>query len=206
MKNQVTNGFDKMKSSELIAKSNFIIAEMSAKLANFPNPVPTLAAVQNAAEQLATAEINAEAGGKVEVSMRNDKKSELIVLLRQLGIYVNLMANGDRTIALGSGFDVAKERQPTPPITRVDTPAIASGVNAGQLKVKIKRVKGARSYVYYYTSNPAAPINEWSYAPCAKSSCNLEGLTSATRYFVKVGALGLSDQYVYSEAASYVTQ
>jgi hypothetical protein len=111
MKNQVTNGFDRMPISYLMVKANFIIGEMTANVANFPAPTPALADVQAAADALQTATLKAQNGDRVAISNRNDKRDELMVLLRRLGVYVNLMADSDRTIAMKSASTLPKNQR-----------------------------------------------------------------------------------------------
>ena len=206
MKNQVTNGYDRMTIEKLLGKTNFVLDQMTANVQYFPDPTPALADVKAAATELESANLAAQNMDKVAISYRNEKKDELIALLRKLGIYVNLCADSNRTIALSSGFDIRKEPQPAPPITGVEVPVITAGLNAGELDAKVKTTQGARMYQYFISADNTKPINEWTNYPSTKQKFSFTGLDSATRYYVRVAAIGVNDQMVYSDSASFVTQ
>lgn len=206
MKNQVTNGFDRMSVSNLVMKCSFIISEMTTNIQYFPTPNPTLATVQASLDELQTASLAAENRDRVAIAYRNEKKDELVALLRKLGIYVNLMADGNRIIALSSGFDVAKEPLPAPPITYVEAPVIMQGTNAGELLSKVKTVTGAKTYQYLISTDSQLPLNKWTLQPSTYTKYLFKGLESAKRYYIRVAAVGVNNQTVYSEPTSFVTQ
>lgn len=206
MKNQVNNGYDRMTIEKLLGKANFVLEQMTANAEYFPEPNPPLADVKAAANELETANLAAQNMDKVAISYRNEKKDELIALLRKLGIYVNLCADSNRTIALSSGFDIRKDPQPAPPITAVEVPVITAGLNAGELDAKVKTAQGARMYQYFISADNTKPINEWIHYSSTKQKFSFTGLESATRYYVRVAAIGVNNQMVYSDSASFVTQ
>jgi hypothetical protein len=206
MKNQVTNGFDRMPIGDLMVKANFIISEMTANVAYFPAPTPALADVQAAADALQTATLAAQNGDRVAISNRNDKRDELVALLRRLGVYTNLMADSDRTIAMKSGFDLAKEPTPTPPITFVEAPSVSAGVNPGEIVAKAKRVDGIRSFQFLISQDDQLPVSKWEAFPTTESKRIFTGLESVKRYYVRVAAIGVGNQCVYSDASNFVTQ
>ena len=206
MKNQVMNGFDRMTISNLIMKANFINSEMTANAAYFPTPNPTLAVVRTSVSELQTAGLAAENRDRVAISYRNEKRDELVAVLHQLGLYVNLQANGNRTIAMSSGFDVAKEPTPAAPISFVDAPIVTLGNNPGELSAKVKKVAGARVYQYLITDDENLPLSQWTIVTSTLTKCEFKALQSAKRYFIRVAVVGVKNQWVYSEATSFVTQ
>lgn len=62
----------------------------------FPTPAPTLAALQQAATDLTSAELLAKTRAKGTVSARNDKRFVLVHLLQQLRGYVQGVADSNR--------------------------------------------------------------------------------------------------------------
>ncbi len=206
MKNGITNGFDRLTPANLVAKARFIIAEMTANAEYFPTPDPALADVKAAVDTFEVAAQAAENRDRVAIAYRNELKDGLVSLLRQLGSYVNLKANGNRTIALSSGFDVAKDATPTPAITFVEAPMLLAGVNAGELEARSKQVIGARTYQYYLNDDAHLPISQWQLFPSTRTRHSFSGLASGKRYYVKVGVVGTNNQIVYSEASSYIPQ
>jgi hypothetical protein len=206
MKNQVTNGFDRMTVSNFLMKANFIIGEMTANAVYFPSPNPSLTNLQTAVDALTAANLVAEHGDRVSIAIRIEKKNELIGMLRKLGIYVNLMADTNRAIAFMSGFDVAKEASPAPPITFVEAPVLSSGLNPGELAARVTRVPGGRAYQFLISKNSALPLAQWAINSATKASFYFKALETATRYYVRVAAVGVNQQLVYSDVSSFVTQ
>ncbi len=206
MKNGVTNGFDRLTPANLIAKARFIISEMTDNVNYFPSPEPALADVKAAVDTFEEAAQAAENRDRVAIAYRNEIRDGLVSMLRQLGSYVNLQANGNRTIALSSGFNVAKESPSIPPITFVETPVLTAGVNAGTLEARSKRVLGARTYLYYINDDAQLPISQWQQFTSTRSRHSFSGLAGGKRHYVKVGVIGSNNQLVFSEASSYIPQ
>ena len=206
MKYQVTNGYDRMTVEKLLGKADLVLSEMLKNAEYFPEPIPALADVRAAATELGLANVAAQSMDKVAISYRNEKKDELIALLRKLGVYVNLCADSNRTIALSSGFDIRKESEPSPAITSVDVPVISAGPNQGELDSKVRTVAGARMYQFFISADESKPVSEWKSYPSTKQKFSFTGLNSATRYYVRVAAVGINNQLVYSDSASFVTQ
>ena len=115
--------------------------------ANFPTPVPTLAALQAAADAYTAALVKAGTGNRADVADKNAKREVLVNLLRSLCRYVNLIADGDAAMLLTSGFDVSKDPQPVV-ITKPEIVRLENGVASGQLVMSVKAVKGAYSYLH----------------------------------------------------------
>jgi hypothetical protein len=191
---------------KLLGKTDLVLSEMLENVEYFPDPNPPLADVRAAATELNTANVAAQNMDKVAISYRNEKKEELIALLRKLGIYVNLCADSNRTIALSSGFDIRKEAQPSPAITSVEVPVITAGLNQGELDSKVRTVAGARMYQFFISTDDSKPVSEWKSYPSTKQKFSFTGLNSATRYYVRVAAIGINNQMVYSDSTSFVTQ
>ncbi len=206
MKNQVTNGFDKMTPSNLLMKARFIISEMTINSSYFKTPDPSLADVQTAVNEFEAATMAAENRDRSAIAYRNEKGNVLIKMLRKLGVYVNLMSDGNRAIAKASGFDVAREPQPSPAITSVEPPVLSQGVSFGEIKSKSKRVPGARIYQFLITPTEGLPLSQWSQHSTTQSNFYFKNLDSGKRYFVRLCVVGTNNQIVYSEASSFVTQ
>ena len=206
MKNQITNGFDRITVNNLLIKARFITTEMAAHAAYFPQPDPDLKIVGTAIDDLQAAALAAENRDQFAISYRNDKKAELVVLLRKLGIYVNLRADQNLTIVLASGFTPTKQREPSPAIEFVDVAYLKGGPNAGEINSSVKAVKGARMYQHLISADENLPVSQWQTASTTKTKHTFIGLNSAKRYFVRIAAIGTNNQMVYNEAASFVTQ
>jgi|SRR5690242_2394323 hypothetical protein len=115
---------------------------------------------------------------------------------------------------LTSGFQIAKAPGPTPPLatdtsslevnktylllTKPATPSLQNGLNPGELISSVKAVAGAVSYLHQYATEAEMAQGKWNSVASSKSSCLLTALTSGTRYYCRIAAIGSKDQIVYS--------
>ena len=203
MKNLVTNGFGRKTVGDLVAKTNHIVASMTANPTQFPEPDPSLGAVQTARQQLESAALEASTGDRTKILVARDKKAALVSLLQLLGVYVNLRANGDRTIATLSGFTVRKEDQPAI-ITYVDAPVCKQGLNRDELEAQTTYIKGAKSYVWYITADATQPIESREKFTESTSRTLFTNRLPGTTYYVVVAAVGPYKQRVYSAPSTYI--
>ena len=77
-----------------IALARSIVTSMTNN-ASFPNPEPTLAAINTAISDLETAETAAKSRVHGAVAVRNDKRAALATLLEQLKAYIQKTADGN---------------------------------------------------------------------------------------------------------------
>ena len=130
--------------SDLISYAARIVTEMTNN-PSFPSPTPTLAAIIAALAVLQTAQSTALARTAGAATTRNEKRAALVVLLRQLGAYIQVAAdatpeNGASTIQ-SAGVAVRK----TP--TQVARAFVAvQGAVSGS--VKVTAVVAARRAAY----------------------------------------------------------
>lgn len=191
-------GFSRYSDPNLLVKSQAILASMTGN-SFFSTPSPSLAILQTAIDEYATALSAAKEGGKTNVATKNAKRTALVQLLVGLGNYVTFTAAGDVVAMVSSGIDLSKEPQPSAPLP---TPVIASvedGVNAGELKVIIYKVAGARTYIYQYTQDPLTESSEWISRNSTLVKLTLSGLQSGKKYWIRVIAYGNNGQEVYSD-------
>jgi len=201
---RITNGFEAMTDLDFLGKVRFILTEMTGN-ANFPTPDPSLASVTTLANEFEQAINDAEAGGSYDKSVRDSKKEELIDTMHNLGIYVLFTAKGDRLIAESSGFSIAKDPTPQPPIEKPGGLSLTDGANAGELLLLFRRVLGARSYLYQISLDPLDE-SKWVTQHGTVRKNLFTGLESAKRYYVRVIAIGTNNQVVYSDVVSRVSQ
>ena len=130
MKILVTNGFINYGEDRLITKGRYIWDQLTENASIFVSPVPSLTDLASMTNDLEKAYLSAQSRDRIKLAQLADKKLKFVSFLQQLGIYVNLVADGDRTIALLSGFDVRKLSEP-----RVCTLPIRPGFCAVRLRV-----------------------------------------------------------------------
>lgn len=201
---RITNGFEGMNDLDFLGKVRFIVGQMTGR-PEFPTPDPSLASVTTLANEFEQAIQDAEAGGSVDKSIRDNKKEELIETMHNLGDYVLFTAKQNRLVAEKSGFSIARDPAPQPPIEKPDGLNLTDGVNAGELLLQFKRVAGARGYMYQVSLDPSDE-SKWvtMYGTIRKNL--FTGLESGKKYYVRVVALGTNSQVVYSDVVSRIAQ
>jgi hypothetical protein len=143
---------------------------------------------------------------ELDKAIRNDKRQELIDLLHSLGNYVLFTANGDRTKAISSGFGIAKQPEPLPPLTKPANLQVSEGANAGELSIKFNRVLGARCYLVQYAEETTTGEVNWQSQTCTNSKFTLKQLQSGKKYQVRIAVVGTNEQLLYSDPVWKVVQ
>lgn len=202
---RITNGFNRRSDESLLVRAGEIHLAMVAASGSFPTPTPTLAALQTAISDFSIALSKAKSGSELDRAIKNDKRQELIDLLHSLGNYVLFTANGDRTVAVSSGFNIAKEPAPQPPITKPENLQVTEGINTGDLFIKFQRVIGARSYMVQYAEDTTGtPV--WQSLTTTTSKCTITQLQSGKKYQVRIAVIGTNQQLLYSDPVWKIVQ
>jgi hypothetical protein len=171
---------------------------------NFPDPPEALAAVQKLLPEAQTAINNASRRDKEMVSIKNDKKAQLVGLLSILAEYVTNTCNGDKSMLLSSGFELtrAKGERPLTPVSSlqvtIDKPHEAT--------TRIKRVIGARVYIHQYTMDPLTDDSVWTDALVTDTSHTFTDLPSAVKHWFRVVVVGANGQKEYSPTVARIIQ
>jgi hypothetical protein len=161
----------------------------------FPNPPVEQAALQAALTDFTGSVAAAAQGGTHATALKHKKRHALVALLRQLALYVQANCNDDLATLLSSGFLAAstthgQSQLPKPVITTVNHG------NSGQLVVKVKAIRNAKTYELRYGAVGAAPDKLQTIGALTDSrSMPINGLTPGTTYTVQVRALGGSSRY-----------
>jgi hypothetical protein len=201
---KITTPFEAMSDSDFETKAQSIY-DFMLNNSNFPAPTPDLPSVLAAIQSYTAALTAAQNKNKNAVAVKNETRQLLTGVLIQLASSVTTTANGDRTMLISSGFDLAKEGG----TVTLDKPAgieLTDGVNAGELVVKVPAVKGAKGYGPQYTPDPLTADSEWTQVMTTTSKYTFKDLTSSKKYWCRVAAIGPYNQVVYSDAISRVVQ
>jgi hypothetical protein len=149
---------------------------------------------------------------KYAIKTKNRKRLELIDNLYLLSNYVLYMARLDVENAASSGFSILKENNrpfassATVDLTKPVKVTLADGPNAGELVVSFEKVPGAKGYLYQYTPEPVTPQSVWATQAGTVRRATFKNLQSKERYCVRIAALGINDQMVFSDVVMRVVQ
>jgi|SRR5579875_2975917 len=137
-------------------------------------------------------------GGKNEQADKKVKRKDLIVAFFALFNYVSLTANGNEQVLTASGFDLTKDRMPSPPLGDVRIISVSNS-GSNEITVAIKPIPNVRLYEFRFTPDPITENSEWVRQPTTLSKWTFKNLESGKRYWFMVAAMGVNEQVKESE-------
>jgi len=189
---KVKLGLRNLGPDEVVSLANTIKTAMTGN-ANFTTPNPTLAAlgtaITTAQTKIATYE-SAKAAADTALSDRDAALTSLRTLLTQEADYVQNITAGDKTKIESAGMSVRDDNAPIGTPTQVLNLVVTAGDFDGTLDSSWDPVRGAQSYEIQISVDPITPTS-WAFKQTStKSSATIQGLTSGTRQWVRVRAIG----------------
>jgi hypothetical protein len=176
---------------EKVRFATVVHGNMASNAASFPTPNPALAALNSAQSNLNTrlkAIAAAEANLEADRSQAKLDETALDGLLTQMASYVENVANGNAATIQLAGFELAGEPVPIGPLPPPENLQGSTADIEGNVNLKWNRVRGARSYFVECATNPNGP---WTQVDVTtRVSAVAAGLTSGTKYWFRVRALG----------------
>ena len=191
---------------EKITRAQQIVTAMTGN-ADFTSPQPPLTNVTTAINALDTAYATAQAArqeAKTRTIEQNQREEELDGVLSQLASHVESIAGDDETTIRSAGMDVRSAPTPTSDLDAPESLTATSGDRDGEVDLQWDKVNRARSYVIERSPDPPTATS-WSHAAAAtKSQATIDGLTSGTKYWFRVAAVGANGQSPWSNPAPKV--
>lgn len=171
----------------------------------FKESTPTMAEILAAISDFDDALALAADGSKKAIADKNKKRETLEDLLRQLALFVMMVAKGDRALLAASGFDLVAEPVQRP-LVGPSSLLVNKGNNRGEVAVTLTGAKNVRSYVHEYTPDPVTDNSVWVQETDTKAQHMFEGLPSVKAYWFRSAAIGLDGVKIYSEPVMWVVQ
>ena len=199
------NGYDKMTEANLLVKATSIVSHCTGNTF-FTDIQTTVTAVGAARTAYGTALDTAKTGDKTAIVTKDAKKLELIMLLRKLGDQVSAIAGGDLVILTSSGIPMAKDREPSPPLTKPNPPLLSAGYNLGEVTSEGSSGKGISATIHMRTPDPLTADSIWISVVTTNRKHTFTNLESGKRSWYKQALVGVKDQYVESDPVSYIAQ
>ena len=202
---KILSSFNYGRDGDLVNDSGKVIQDMTKNIAVFPNPIPTVAELIQAKERYEVALYNAKGKDTVMVSIKNKERDVLRALLTRMAEYVTSVAKGDRTILLASGFSLARSKGEVKTLKPIEK-LMVDTETPEQAVLRVTRVKGAKAYVYQYTTEAVPGENQWVSKTITEPLCVISGLKPGVKHSFRVIAIGPGDQSVYSPIVSRFIQ
>lgn len=199
MRRRIKVGLKGLTPAKLVKKTEDIVLAMTGN-ANFPNPTPDLADITTANQELKLAVT--EAGYDKRAIFRRDAlQTNVINMLRELGTYVALMTKGDGDIIVSSGFEVRRQPETMPPLSRPVNFVANRGAHEGTAILEWKTVRGSQTYlIQVTTTDPSTTEAVWETAGMtSKVKHRLDNLVKGTHYWYRVQALGRNSVSPFSD-------
>jgi hypothetical protein len=195
--------FTTLADAALLVKASYIVASMTNN-PHFVNPVPPLTNLQTAIDAFDDALTNTKTSKEATIIKRNCREA-LENVLTDLGLFVQLVSKGDEAILASSGYDVASKPMPVGVLPKPENFMAKQGDSRGSIKLSMKAIDGARSYVYEYTNAPVTEQSTWTPVNTPRANVVVDDLTSGSQYSFRAVAIGADPTRVYSdEITSYV--
>jgi len=193
---RVADRFKRQSAEQLVTMAGAVITGLTGNPA-FPAPTVEIKAVQGAADGL-TAALAAQAlGGTAATAEKNNRREELIEVLRKLKHYVEDNCGNDLAVLLSSGFQAAASTRNRSPLANPSILSIEFG-NSTELVLRVTPIARARCYNVQSAAVGAGNVpGPWQDAGMYTSSrsITIAGLVPGTTYVFQVRAVGGSTGY-----------
>ena len=192
--------------SELILYTENVVTKMTGN-PNFVTPNPPLATLTTGKNELSAAVQNVmtleqqlEAARGVVVA----KTTTLNGLLAQEGTYVENIAAGDAVKILSAGMEVRDEASPPAQLAAPQRFLAFAGDNEGDIDLDWDSVKKSKSYELQRSGDPITATSWIAAGTVTKSKATISGLTSGSKNWFRVRAIGAAGPSPWSDPATKV--
>lgn len=122
----------------------------------------------------------------------------LIKKMKQLGEYVINESGGKITPLISSGFPIV---MPGSEVILSEPVGfkISPGPKNGEMILQVRRVMGAKSYLYEYTPDPLTPESHWRSAHSTRCKMVLRDLPLGIKFWFRMAAIGPRNQVMYTD-------
>lgn len=163
----------------------------------YPDVETLLTPIRKTGKEYQEAMYAALHGDIIQISIKNDLREKLILLLRELGEWIQKKSNGDETHLLSTGFSIAKPKEEIE-LAEPTEFCLLPGKNNGEIIMRVKRVVGAKAYLFQYTPAPLTPESKWEVVYSTTCKKTITNLPLGVKYLFRIAAIGPRDQIVYT--------
>lgn len=127
-------------------------------------------------------------------------------MMKQLALNVESLAPGDRAKLTSSVFELGSDGEGVPPLSVPTDFLVTDGINLGEIKLSVKRVPNAVSYVHQYTDEPVTDNSRWISKSTTSREHTFSGIRSGIRIYARTSAVGRKGQEAYTPVMTRVVQ
>lgn len=171
---------------------------------NFPAPDPGLDELGENIEEYSVA-LDNMGNGMGATLVKDDKREILESKLKDLGLYVEKVAKGNKTVAESSGFKLRDKPESIGVVAKGSNLKAVPGPARGSIKLSVDKIHGAKMYQFEYKLSSENSDANWTLVTNSQSSVIISNLVSGEEYTFRVVGLGTNPTRVYSdEVRSFV--
>lgn len=179
---------------EKIIKGEYIVQQMTANAGIFVTPLPALADVTTAHDNLIQTAVAAEAGGTALTLAKNNAEDAYDALIAQLMSYVQNVSNGDEAIILQSGMDVRRTPSPLPPPAQVQNLDAFPSRTQGEINLNWGSLGNSYYYQVEQFIEDETGLGVWvKLVVSSKSKYTVTGLATGSVNKFRVAGIGRDD-------------
>lgn len=189
---------------ELLTLGDGVGTEMDGNL-KFPNPPVLIADLKLALVDLRQAHTKAVRTRSI-VDFADERALAVVVedMLRQLGIYVDMIAKGSEPVILSAGMPASKTREKNPaPLQVSDFTAVFTGIPCTVL-IKWRRPQYSKYFRVYMSTNPSTPTSWQLVDTISTRKMMVQNLASGQKFYFKVVPVGTAGVGPDSEIAEAI--
>jgi hypothetical protein len=202
MKKKLSLNFKETKDADLNTLA-YAVATRMTNNEHFPDPGLLIIELFEIRNQFHDALIQAKSRDLEKVAYKNNVRALLIQKLKQVGEFVlTHTTDSHAQLQLAStGFDLVSSEEEIILKSPKDF-KIMPGPNPGEMILKVRRVRGARSYLYQWTPAPLTSESVWQSMADTRCKKVIKGLPLGVNYCFRMAAIGSRNQIVYTQPLS----
>ncbi len=190
--------------ARLYSKANDIIHRMDGN-PHFADIQHLLIHLREATTTYIAALAKTRGRSKKNTALKNQARTILIAMLKQIATHVQVISDGDSLIILNSGYDVKKKWSKVGPLSKPTNFKIKQGGNKGSIYLVCNPIAGARLYEFEYTEGIPTPNSIWIKVSSTKRKITIDELISGKQYTFRIAGGGSHPSRIWSdEISSYV--
>lgn len=157
---------------------------------HFPKITPTPEDLKATVDTYTTSLGVAANRGLAEIAVKNNHKTSMLTVLRDMIRMANLIAKGDPVALASLGLPLTKD--PAPRQLGVADPRVEPGAQSGTLVLSTPAVPGAVSYVHQMTEDPAS--GQWEEVISSATRSEWTNVVFGKMYYFRIIAIGTKNQ------------